>query len=290
MLHKIALIACLLPLFSCSQENIPSDSTNLIVQEELIYKEWTTLSEGVEFLEMIAPEKSILGDSKISILRLNPEDLEFVMLNATQQNKQRMKAPEWADSFNLQIVMNAGMYELSNGLIHRGYMKNGTHYNNREFNPGYNSMISFNPKDSSLSRFDICDLKCSDWGVLSKNYNCYAQGMRMIDCNGEAMGWNKKKQSCSMLVGAKDPQGRIYFIFSRSPYTHNQMISFMKQMPYELSHAIYLEGGPETSLYIDINEHCIERIGSYVSETYAHDRNTDYWALPNVIGIRTKKN
>ena len=80
----------------------------------------------------------------------------------------------------------------------------------------------------------------------------------------------------------------LYFIFSRSPYTHNQMIAFMGEFPEKIHSAIYLEGGPETSLYIDLGDHCIEKIGSYVSQTYAHDRNADFWELPNVIGIRVK--
>ena len=285
MRFDLLLFLLVIPMLSCSQKPLEEqDSTE--VTETIDYSEWTALAKGVNFIEIPAPDSSFIGDSKLSILRLEPEFLEFKMYNATQHKKLRLTAPQWADSFDLQIVMNAGMYDLANGLIHRGYMRNGAHFNNREFNPSYNSMITFEPKDTSLAKFDIADLKCTEWNSLSKKYNCYAQGMRMIDCNGNALGWNKKKQSCSMLVAAKDPQGRIWFIFSRSPYTHNQMISFMKSLPYDLHNAIYLEGGPETSLYIDIGDHCIEKIGSYVSDTYAHDRNPDFWRLPNVIGVR----
>jgi hypothetical protein len=276
-----------LPLVSCSQ-SVQDEQKKGKVITTVDYSDWTLLAKGVEYIEMPAPDSSILGDSKLSILRLSPEFLEFKMYNATQHKKMRLTAPQWADSFDLQIVMNAGMYDLANGLIHRGYMKNVSHFNNREFNPSYNSMIAFDPKDTTLARFEIADLKCTDWNSLSKKYNCFAQGMRMIDCNGNALSWNKKKQSCSMLVAAKDADGKILFIFSRSPYTHNQMISFMKSLPFGLHNAIYLEGGPETSLYIDIGDHCIEKIGSYVSDTYAHDRNPDFWRLPNIIGVKVR--
>lgn len=252
------------------------------------YEIWTKLAEGVEYIEMSAPKKSILGDSKLSILRLEPEHLQFFMYNATQFNKVRLSAPEWADSFDLNIVMNAGMYDLANGLIHRGYLKNGDHFNNKTIHPDYNSMIAFAPKDSTKSQFDILDLECENWLEVCDQYSCYAQGMRMINCNGEALGWNKRNQSCSMLVAAKDEQGRIWFVFTRSPYTHNQMISFLGSFKDDLRNVIYLEGGPETSLYIDIKDHCIEKVGSYVSETYPTDSNVDFWDLPNVIGIKVK--
>jgi hypothetical protein len=286
---KLYFFLTLLPLCACSQESSKTESSPVNQPEiEQPYAEWTVLAKGIEYREISAPDSSILGDSKLSILRLEPEFLEFVMLNSTQHNKKRFTAPQWADSFKLQIVMNAGMYDLANGLIHRGYMKNGNHFNNRELNPAYNSMIVFQPKDTTHANFDIVDLKCTDWTSIHRKYNCYAQGMRMIDCHGEPLSWNKKKQSCSMLVAAKDDKNRIYFIFSRSPYTHNQMIAFMGAFPDKIHSAIYLEGGPETSLYIDLGDHCIEKIGSYVSQTYAHDRNADFWELPNVIGIRVK--
>ena len=48
-----------------------------------------------------------------------------------------------------------------------------------------------------------------------------------------------------MLVTAVDALGNIYFIFSRSPYTHNEMIEFMLDFPFKLNNAIYMEGGPQ---------------------------------------------
>jgi len=284
-LNLFVILLLAIQLHSCAQ---PADTLKQEV-DTTEYSNWIKLAKGVEFIEMSAPQKSILGDSKLSILRLEPEQLQFFMYNATQFNKTRMTAPEWADSFDLNIVMNAGMYDLANGLIHRGYLKNGEHFNNKTVNPSYNSMIAFTPKDSSNNNFEILDLKCENWAEVCDQYTCYAQGMRMIDCNGEAMGWNKRNQSCSMLVAAKDEKGRIWFIFSRSPYTHNHMISFMGAFKEDLRNAIYLEGGPETSLYIDIKDHCIEKIGSYVSQTYANDNNKDFWDLPNIIGIKVKQ-
>lgn len=277
------LIICSIMVSACSQDIKPEEP--LTPSDSDRYNEWTSLTKGIEYIEMDAPVKSIMGDSKLSIVRLQPEFLQFFMYNATQY-KMKLTAPQWADSFDLNIVMNAGMYDLANGLIHRGYSRNGTHFNNRKVNPNYNSMIAFSPRDTTNSEFDILDLECENWSEVCDQYNCYAQGMRMIDCNGEQLDWNKRKQSCSMLVAAKDELGRIWFIFSRSPYTHNQMIAFMDGFKEDLRNAIYLEGGPETSLYIDIGEHCIEKIGSYVSDTYPRDTNLDFWPLPNVIGIR----
>ena len=250
--------------------------------------EWDTLGDGLLYCVVDAPQKSILGDSKITILRITPSKMDFSLVTATEYGRARSVC-EWADTFDFNVVLNAGMYELSNGLINRGFMKNYGHHNNAQLRENYNSMIALNAKDSSDHNFCIIDLQCDPWHTVKDDYHCYAQGLRMIDCNGTAMGWNKRYQSCSMMVAATDALGNIYYIYSRSPYTHNEMIRFMVGMPYGLTNAIYIEGGPETSLYIRTGERVVEKVGSYVSQTYPNDNNMSFWALPNVIGMKLKK-
>jgi len=250
--------------------------------------EWDTLADGLLYCVVDAPQKSILGDSKITIVRITPAKMEFSLLTATEYGRPRSVC-EWADTFDLNVVLNAGMYELSNGLINRGFMKNYGHHNNALLRENYNSMIALNAKDSNAHDFCIIDLQCDPWHTVKNDYHCYAQGLRMIDCNGTGMGWNKRYQSCSMMVAATDALGNIYYIYSRSPYTHNEMIRFMIGMPYGLTNAIYIEGGPETSLYIRTGNRVVEKVGSYVSNTYATDNNMTFWALPNVIGMKLKK-
>ena len=251
--------------------------------------EWTSIYDGLDYCETDGPFKSIVNDSKISILKLNPEKFDFYLLSATEFDNKPKTVSEWADTFDLNIVINAGMYNLSKTLLNKGYMKNYKHINNPTFNTSYNAVIAFNPVDSSNSKFIINDLTCNSWESLQSNYHCYAQGMRMIDCNGNALSWNKKNQSCSMLVAASDDEGSIYYIFTRSPYTHNEIIQFLLSLPFHIKETIYLEGGPETSFFINIGNTKIEKMGSYISNSYPNDDNNQFWKLPNVIGVKVKK-
>jgi hypothetical protein len=270
---------------SCAQNAENSSETR-----PLNKMEWSNLSNGLDWMEIDAPKRSEINDSKITIVRIQPEHFEPYLLCASEFQNVRRTAKEWADTFDLNLVINAGMYELSNGLINRGYMQNKTHWNNPELREGYNSMIALSPVDSATPSITIIDLKCSSWGKLKTKHTAFAQGMRMIDCNGTPLSWNKKNQSCSMLIAAMDAKGALYFIFSRSPYTHNDMISFLLSFPFGLRNAIYLEGGPETSLYLKVGDTVIEKIGSYVSQTYPNDDNLEFWKLPNVIGLKLKTN
>lgn len=250
---------------------------------------WTSLADGVDFCETHAPFKSVVNDSKLTVLRIDPAKVTFEMHCATELDKRPRTVAQWADTFGMNIVFNAGMYDLAHKLISRGYLQNGPHFNNAALHPTFNSMLAFQPVDSMRPSYDIIDLQCESWPAVKSRYRAYAQGLRMLDCAGVPMNWTKRKQSCSMLVAAKDAEGRLFLVFTRSPYLHNDMIGFLKQFPVKLTNAIYLEGGPETSLYVHIGTTVIEKVGSYVSQTYENDANDHFWELPNVIGIRVKQ-
>ena len=250
------------------------------------YSQWVELTKGMEYREIDAPKKSFIGDSKISILRMDPQHFHFDLYTATQYDSVPRDLHTWADTFDLLVAFNAGMYNLARPLQSRAYLKSGAHLNNGKLLENFNLMLALGPKpNSQRSNIEVLDLTCANWEQEQQNFSGFAQGLRMIDCNGNAMNWQKKVQSCSMLIAAEDEKGWFYLIFTRSPYTHNQMIGFMTQMPYGLHDAIYLEGGPETSLLIDVNGHCIEKVGSWVSTTWERNDNNHFWRLPNIIGV-----
>lgn len=250
------------------------------------YSDWVELTKGMEYREIDAPKKSFIGDSKISILRMDSQHFHFDLYTATQYDSVPRDLHTWADTFDLLVAFNAGMYNLARPLQSRAYLKSGAHLNNGKLLENFNLMLALGPKpNSQRSNIEVLDLTCANWEQEQQNFSGFAQGLRMIDCNGNAMNWQKKVQSCSMLIAAEDEKGWFYLIFTRSPYTHNQMIGFMTEMPYGLHDAIYLEGGPETSLLIDVNGHCIEKVGSWVSTTWERNDNNHFWRLPNIVGV-----
>lgn len=251
---------------------------------------WTKLSEGVSIAEFDAPEKSFLNDSKITIVKVNPTKCEFGLYSASEYGKKLRTAERWADEFGLNIVFNAGMFSLKDYKTSKGYMKNFKHINNAKLNTAYNSMMVFNPKNKSDLPFRIADLKCESWENVKYKYNSYAQSLRMIDCNGKALSWDKNPdQKCSMLVLATDSANNVLIIFNRSPYTQNKMIEFMLALPLNIKQATYLEGGPETSVYVSYDNFCLEKIGSYVTRFFERDDNNTFGKIPNVIGIKIKE-
>jgi len=278
---------CLLSLTSCAQDGSdtsyvrPNDTMEFVVS-------WKRIGDGVDFCETDAPLKSIIGDSKLTMLRIDANKVDFELFTATNRDKKPHPVNEWADSLRLNIVFNAGMYDLSKPLVSRGLLKNGKHFNQAALHPTFNTMLALNPVDTAKADCALFDLELQPYASFKDKYHCLAQGLRMLDGNGNPMNWKKRVQSCSMLLMAEDKDHNLYLIFTRSPYVHNQMIAFLKQFPVPLKNAIYLEGGPETSLYVSIGDFKLAKVGSYVSQTYEKDTNKHFWPLPNVIGVKVR--
>lgn len=252
--------------------------------------QWEKLEDGMFYCEADAPEKSSLNDSKITFLKLDPTKFDFRLLTASEHGRTARTADEWAAGFDAQVIVNAGMYNYDRAQSCKGYLKNYSHWNNPQYNGAYNVMMAIHPKDKSLPDFSLFDLTCTQWPAIQPLYHSFCQGLRMINCNGDQMAWNKRPwQACSMVICATDVDGNIYFIFTRSPYTHQTMIGFLHSLPIDIRTTVYLEGGPEASLFIQVGDKLVMKWGSFVSRTYENDDNDHFWKIPNVIAISPKK-
>jgi len=251
---------------------------------------WKNLMDGLQLAEMETTEKSVVGDSKISILKVDAQKFDFKFLTASEHGHKPRTAPEWAQEFDQNIIINAGMYKFNKTQSNKGYMKNYNHLNNPVKNNYYNALLVMHPKDPKKPPFEIIDTYQKDWEKIKNQYNSVCQGMRMINDKGEGMPFTKRPdQSCSMILAATDAESNLYFIFTRSPYTHLNMISLLKALPINIRTTVYLEGGPETSFYVNTGDTVIAKFGSYVSDTCNNDDNDHFRKMPNVIAIKKKK-
>lgn len=270
-MNRFFLVVILFLTFSCTSQE----------KKETI-QTWGKVADGVSIMEMNAPIKSILGDSKLTIIRLNKDSVQAFLKMASAEDSVPKTVKEWADTFDFQLTVNAGMYDLAKPLTSKGFMKTESKFNNSKINTSYNGICFIQDQ-----RIDLTDLMCETNFSFTKQQACF-QGMRLLDCKGTEMDWKRKKQSCSMLVMGEDNKNHLYIIFTRSPYYHQDMVGFLKQMPFNLGLTMYLEGGPETSVYLNTPSKKIELVGSYVSNTYPTDKNDHFWPLPNVIGFKFK--
>ena len=241
--------------------------------------QWKTIDNGFEVGTYISPQLSLLDNSTMTILRVDPELYKFDIMHEEYGHT----ADKWAKDNKFLAVVNAGMYD-GHG-VNMGAMK---HYD-KVYNPklnAYNAILAFNPVSEGLPSIDILDAVYVNVSSKLRMYNSYTQSIRMVSLSRHNM-WRQVDRMWSVVVVAIDMTGKVLFIHCRSPYTMHDFINIVLRSPLDIRNMMYLEGGPEASLYVN---HCdveVSRVGSYETDFFDNSNNR-FWNIPNVIGI-TKK-
>jgi len=249
---------------------------------------WKVLEPGLATAEIQLTTKSVMGDSKVHVIRINPDSFQFKLLSAAELKCNSKTMDKWGSEYKLIAAVNASMFKLEGNFnMSTGYMKNFKFINNPTANPNYNNVIAFNPVKPGLPAAQIIDMKCQDWAILKTQYNTCAQNIRMLDCNMKNL-WAVSEKKWSMVLMGQDEANNILFIFVRSPYQVHAFVDLLVAQPLKLKRLTYLEGGPEASFYLNHPAQQMQKMGSYETSFNENDKNTVYWDIPNVIGIVRK--
>jgi hypothetical protein len=228
------------------------------------------------------------NSQKITLIKIDPKYYSFKLLCASEKNNLRMTAKKWCQKHNLISAINAGMYQVD-GIKNVGYMKNFNHINNPRLNTRYKAILAFNPVDATIPEIQIIDMKCQDFEKLKDKYQTLIQGIRMTSCRQENV-WERQDKKWSSAAFGIDTSGNGLFIFAESPCSVHDFTNVLLSLPVSLYNAMYLEGGPEATLYFSANGVEFEKIGSH--ETGSNEDNFQKIArpIPNVIGIIKRPN
>jgi hypothetical protein len=248
---------------------------------------WKKAEEGLYIGEFESPQKSIIGDSKIIVIKIDPTVYSIKLLCAKQNGLPAMTAKEWCREFGLIACVNAGMFQKEDCLSNVGYMKNFKHVNNTNTND-FQSVFAFNPINSKNPQTRIFDMNGKNIDDIINNYNTVIQNLRLIKRPGQNR-WPQQDNRWSEMALGEDKQGNILFIFCRSPYSMHDFNNILLQLPINIVCAQHLEGGPEASLYFSYKGIVINKFGSYETQFNKNDNNDHAWIIPNVLGIAKKK-
>ena len=250
---------------------------------------WKMLDEGLSLAEFISTLKPRITDFPITILKINPEFYSFKLLCASEHGRKMRTVKQWCNEFNLLAVINASMYQDTNPLKSTGYMKNYTHMNNPYINPAFGAFVAFNPINSSLPDPRFVDRRLQkDWKAQIEKYNTVVQNYRMIS-EGKRKGWPQQDKLYSTAAMGMDMDNNVLFIHSPSPYSTHDLIHILLSLPIDIDSAMYLEGGPEATLYISQKEIQTKDKGRYGAALGENYGDLSSLTLPNVIGIVKRK-
>lgn len=242
---------------------------------------------GLDLRHLTSPLRSPNSDSVITVVRVDPREYEFRLLCASEHGRKRRTVKEWSHEFGLIGAVNAGMFQ-KDGLTSTGYLKNFHHVNNPRINATYNSLFVFNPIDPSLPPVQMIDRECEGFGLFPSKYHSVVQNLRMISCTGENV-WKPQPRRSSIVSLGVDSQGKILVLFSRSPYSVHEFVNILLSLDLGIQRAMYLEGGPEASLYLKQGDEELSLAGSFEPFFKESGQQEAFWPVPNVIGIVEKR-
>ncbi|MFP2910951.1 phosphodiester glycosidase family protein [Pyxidicoccus sp. 3LFB2] len=244
---------------------------------------WETLAPGVELAEFDAHLKSSLGDSRVTVVRVDVALRPVRLLSAAVEGHSlEPTAERWAALHGLIAVTNAGMFHPGGGPV--GQARTEGRELNASRRKDYRTFLVLHPKEKGLAPARLLDASCDDVESLLPRYGTVLQSIRMVDCKGRNT-WQPQPREWSTAALGIDAKGRLLLLHARSPYRTHDFINVVQRLPLGLKRMMYLEGGPEASLHVAAPGRTVRRVGSYETGFNENDDNTRYWALPNVLGV-----
>lgn len=251
--------------------------------------DWKSLAPGLDLAVVVAKVASPVGDSRITVVRIDQNSWQLELVGRSRTGEPTgLTAREWAKGHDLAVAINAGMFAADH-TTHLGYMESGQHVNNHSIN-GYQSVAAFDARDPKHRvPFRIFDLDAPGITIetIRREYASLVQNLRLIKRPGTNR-WSQQDKKWSEAVLGEDTEGRVLFVFSRSPFTMHDFNQKLLSAGINLVAAQHLEGGPEAQLYLKIGDIELELFGSYETGFREDDGNATAWPIPNVLGARRK--
>ena len=251
--------------------------------------EWKSLEIGMELTWLAAKSPSPIGDSRITVVRVDPKIWKLDLLSASVSGEpEGMTAREWARNNDLAVATNAGMFG-SDYKTHVGYMECRGHINSKRVNH-YQSIAAFDARHPETQPpFHIFDLDDPDITVqaIRKQYASLVQNLRLVKRPGRNR-WRDSNMQWSEVALGEDDEGKILLIYSRSPFSMHDLNEELLSAGFGLVALQHLEGGPEAQIYLSAGDTKLELFGSYETSFRKDDENSNACPIPNVLGVRRK--
>ena len=251
--------------------------------------DWKSIAKGMDYKYVAAKTPSAVGDSRIFILRVDPNlwQLEAVGISQTGESSGHT-ARDWSQRQKFSAAINAGMFA-TDFKTHLGYMGSATDVNNGRAN-SYQSVAAFDPRNSNSPPFRIFDLDApgAHFADIQKDYASALQNLRLIKKPGSNQ-WSQQSRQWSEAALGEDNAGRVLFIYSRSPFSMHDLNNELLAAGIGIVAAQHLEGGPEAQLYLHVGSFEMEMYGSYETLFRKNDSNSSTaWPVPNILGLRPR--
>jgi len=247
---------------------------------------WRPVAAGVEYAALPIEKPVESGDGVLHVLRIDPARAELRAHMASEPGEESRTAQEWCAAKDLVAVINLGMYAMDM-RSNVGFARKGAHLNNGRQGAKYKSFLVFDPRRAGIAPAAILDAEDPQLHKLLADYDVVIQNLRLIRAPGQNV-WSKQKKRWAEAAIAADAEGRILFLFTRTPFTMWEFNHTLLRLPLRIRNAMHAEGGPEASLSVQAPGFELHLNGSFETGFHEGDDFTEQLAIPNVIGVAAR--
>lgn len=225
-------------------------------------------------------------DPCLWIVRIDPTLYRPVLLTAAKHGGAK-PIPRWVAKHKLVAGINASMFLPNNHST--GMAVSGALVDNGRDNAKFGAFFAFDPKRSEDAPVKMFGRGCPEFDLprLRAGYRGIVQNYRLLDCDGKAIAWKDPKIYSAAAVGI-DVAGNVVLLHLRAPYLMRTFTKIITAPGLRLTAAMYVEGGPEATLVVDVGGAKHTVVGSYETGFTESTANTVPWDIPNVIGFRRR--
>ena len=241
---------------------------------------WRELEPGFS-LATFSIDSNSLFPVTITVLRLDPNSVEFVLLNSSNTGR-AASLSGWADQEGLAAAINASMY-LPDQKTSTGYMRSGEHENNGRVVTNFGAFFVAGPRAPALPNAALLDRVKDPWEERLPLYDIVVQNYRLIDAEGRML-WLPGGPSHAAAAIAQDQQGHILFIHCREPMTGTEFGNLLLTLPLDLRMAMYVEGGSQAGLLVRAGDVNTVWMGRHMADLWTSGNKNA--PLPNVLGVK----
>ena len=153
---------------------------------------WRKLEDGLDLGVFELPRKSVAGDSRVTILRIDPRHFTFRLMNASAPDQGKpLSARGWCDRAGLVAAINASMFQ-KDGVKSVALMKSARHVNNAVANQD-KAVMCFGPL-AGVPKVQIADMEKQKLADLRNQYETLVQNIRMVSPSGTNVWSQQAKQ------------------------------------------------------------------------------------------------
>jgi len=245
---------------------------------------WQQLAPGLEMAEFPLPAAAVHGDGRLTVLRVDPARARLTAIVASERDSLARTAAEWCRQAHLAAAINLGMFQRDR-RTHVGYLRTPRGVDNPHWVSSYKSVLAFDPRRPGLPPAVLVDLDDSGAAPRLDDYGTVIQNLRLIR-GGRLNVWTDQDQRWSEAAAALDSDGRLLFLFTRTPLPMAELNRAILALPLHIERAMHLEGGPEASLSVHCGPVDLDLVGGFESGFSESDLTDRGCALPNIIGVQ----